>query len=484
MGGMIGGKGLLCFYTIFLARVLGTSDLGLYFLGITIVGFFAVLSNVGLNVGVTRFVAIYNRGNDLPRTKGAVLISIIITLLPSLAIVGIIFLWGDFVATFVFHKPELGNVIKLLSLSIPFDSLMWVFLAATRGLKFMQHTVYTENLAWVGLRFLFALFFLYGLGMEFKGVLLAHVASSFFSAGLAFHYANKLIPLVDKKVTPIFEVRSLLKFSIPMGFSIFLGNLTRQIDILMLGLFVSATDVGIYSIAVRIIILAEGVFQVFVPIFNTFVAELHDRKELSKLSNLLKVITRWNVTISFPVFLALLFFPGFFLHFFGLGFVQASSCLSILVIAHLFGSISGLPSSIIFMSGKSDITFKNNFAMLLLNIMLNYLLIPKYGILGAAIATGISLVLIAFIRIIEVYYLMKIHPFKMDLWKPLAGGLISLTVILSLHRSFFIEGTIFMIILLSMFFLIYYSLIYFFKLSEEDLYIKAIIKKKLESFIR
>lgn len=484
LGGVIGGKGLLLFYTIFLAKVLSPRELGLYFLGITIVGFLAVLSNIGLRIGVTRFVAIYNGKNDPQRMKGTILISVGITLLPSLTMAGIVFLLGDFVSTFIFHKPELGKVIKLLSLSIPFDSLMWIFLAATRGLKFMHYTAYIENLAWIGLRFLFALLFLFGFGMRLEGVLLAYLVSSFFSACLAFYYVNKLIPLVDKKLTPIFEVKNLLKFSIPMVFSIFLGNLTRQIDILMLGLFISAAMVGIYSIAVRIIAFAEVVFRIFLPIFNPFVAELHDKKEFSKLSNLLKAITRWNVTISFPIFLCLLFSPGFFLHFFGTEFIQASICLSILTIAHLFSSVSGLPSSIIFMSGRSDITFKNNSAMLLLNVILNYLLIPKYGILGAAIATGISLVLIAFIRIVEVYYLMKIHPFRTDLWKPIIGGLISLVIILFLYKGFLIPGNTFMIILFLIFSLIYCSLIYFFKLSEEDLYIKAIIKKKLGSFIR
>ncbi len=444
----------------------------------------AVLSNLGLNVGVTRFVAIYNGKNDAHRVKGTVLTATIITLVPSLIMTSAVFMLADFVATLVFHKPELGNVIKLLSLSIPFDSLMWIFLAATRGLKLMQYTVYTENLTSIAVRFLFALVFLFGFGMELEGIAFAYVVSSFLSAGLSFYYANKLIHLTDRKLTPILEVKSLFKFSIPMVFSIFLGNLTRQIDILMLGLFASAAGVGIYSIAVRLIVLAEVIFGAFAPIFNPFVTELHEKKEFLKLSNLLKAITKWNVTISFPIFLSLLFFPGFFLHIFGTSFIQASSCLSILVIAHLVSSTSGLPSSIIFMSGRSDITFKNNFALLVLNSVLNYLLIPKYGILGAAIATGISLVLMTFARIIQVYYLMAIHPFKIDLWKPLTAGSISMLIIFSLYTIFGIKANTSMIILLSAFFLMYYSLLYVFKLSEEDMYMKAIIEKKIGSLLR
>ena len=484
LSGTIAGKGLLFFYTIFLAKILGVSDLGLYFLGITIVGFLTVLCTLGLNVGVVRFTSIYSGRNDLSRMKGTVLISSVIVLLPSLVIVGIIFLFGDVISITIFHKPKLAIVIKLLSLSIPFNSLMQIFLASTRGLKLMQYTAYVENLAWVGLRFLFTVFFFYGLRLGLKGVVSAYITSSIFAAGLAFYYASKLIPLVDRKITSIFDARSLLKFSIPMVFSILLYSLMSQVDILMLGLFVSSAKIGIYSVAVRIIALAIVISQAFTPIFNSFIAELHDKKELVKLSNLLKVITRWNITISFPIFLSLLFFPGFFLHIFGKEFIQGSNCLSILVIAHIFNSISGLPSSIIFMSGRSDITLKNNLAILIINGVLNYLLIPRYGIIGAAFATGTSFILLAIIRITAVYCLMKIHPFMVDLWKPIMAGFISLVIILFLQRNLGIEKDIFIVLLLSMFFLLYSSLIYIFKLNEEDIYIKTIIKEKLISLIR
>ena len=202
LGGSIGGKGLLFLYTVFLAKVLGPSDLGLYFLGITIIGFLTVLSTLGMDAGVIRFVAIYNGKNDLSRTKGTILISAALTLVPSLIMVSIIFLVGDLIAIYIFHKPELGSVIKLLSLAIPFDSLMRIFLAATRGFKLMEYSVYTENLAWVGIRFLFALFFLYGLGMGLEGIVFAYVASSVASMVIAFCFVNRLIPLLGKKRCP------------------------------------------------------------------------------------------------------------------------------------------------------------------------------------------------------------------------------------------------------------------------------------------
>jgi len=483
-GGTLSGKALLFFYTIFIAKVLGAKALGVYFLGITIIGLLTILCSLGLDTGVVRFVAIYSGRNDLSRMKGTVLLSSAISILSSVFVACIIFLFSDVISIYIFHKPELGNVIKLLSLSIPFISLKKVFLASTQGLKFMQYTAYTENVFDISLRFLFTLLFLYGLKLRLRGVVLAYVASCMFSAGLAFYYAKKLVPLLDKKIAAVFEIRNLLRFAIPMVSSRLIFNLMRNVDVLMLGLFVSAPGVGIYSVIVRITTLALAISGAFLPIFNPFIADLHYKKEFEKLSDLLKTITRWIIMINFPIFLCLIFFPMFFLNIFGKEFIEGSTCLSILAIALLFDSTAALPNCIIFMSGRSDIMLKNSITILITNIILNYLLIPRYGISGAALATSISLVLLAIIRIIEVYYLVKIQPFRIDIWKPLTSGLISLIVILVLHRNFLIKGNAMMIALFSIFFLLYFSLLYFFKLSKEDFYIKRALNNKLTSLIK
>ena len=484
LSGNMAGKALLFFYTIFLARVIGANDLGLYFLGFTIVRFFAILSTLGLDVGVIRYVAIYQRRNDVRRLKGTVLFAAAISIIPSLVLMGLLFFLGNFIATYIFHKPELGVVVKLFALSIPFESLMRIFLAATRGLKFMQYGAYTEQITWVGLRFVLAIFFLYGLGLGLNGVVLAYVVSSIVAAGLAFYYANKLIPLLDKKTRPLCEIKKLLNFSIPMVFTILLHDLMSHVDILMLGLFVTASEVGIYTVAVRIIMLAQVFFMAFQPIFQPFVAELHDKKEFERLSNLLKMITQWSITISLPIFLVLLFFPAFFLDFFGKEFVAGSGCLSVLVVSFILSTTSNLPSTIIFMSGRSGLSLINNLLTLITNTILNYFLIQRFGVIGAAFSTGISFVLLAVIRLVEVYILMKIHPFSLSLWKPITAGTVSLILILFLCKTYLLQTDSTMFFLLPMFFILYCFLIYLQKLDKEQIYIVEIIKSKILSFVR
>jgi O-antigen/teichoic acid export membrane protein len=483
--GFLGGRGVMFVLTFFLAKSLGPNDLGVYFLGITIIGFLTVLAPLGTDVGVVRFVAIYVSRNDISRAKGTILTAAGLTLAVSFIIILFTWLLADFVGSKVFHERALSATLKLLVLATPLDSLMNVFLGGTRGFKLMQYSAYTKNLFWIGSRFVLAILLIWVFGMGLQGAILAYLGSSVLSATVALYYLNKLLPLNDFSIHPRFEPRGLVKFSVPMVFSTVIHNLMRQTDVLMIGVFLSATQVGAYSVAVRLIIVAEVFFMAFQPIFHPFVAELHDLKEFKRLSNLLKVLTHWGVAASFPIFLCLLAFPTFFLRFFGKGFLQAASCLSVLALAHIFSSLSSLPNAMIFMSGRSDITLKNNTALLVTNVALNYLLIPKLGILGAAMGTGISLLVIALIRIIEVYQLMKVHPFRLYLLKPVGAGSIALATTVFFHKTLLHDGNVFVTgTLLAGFLLLYILLLCLFKLNKEDLYIKDVIRSKFMTAVK
>lgn len=484
LAGNFVGKSIFFAYTLFIANCLGADVLGLYCLALALVQFLAVLANLGMNIGVTRFVAIFNERQDQPRLKGTVLATILLTLFSSVTFAAALVLLADFLSTSVFHKPELKVALAILALSIPFDCLMHICLASTRGLKFMHYTVYIENLTAISLRFVFAFFLVCVLQMGLKGVTFAYLLSSMVSSVLAFHYANKHFRLVDSRTPAIFEVTQLLRFAVPMLFSELLYNLSRRIDILMLGFFVSTAGIGIYSVAQRLLVIVDALFQAFRPILNPFVAALHYKADIDRLSDILKVITRWALTLSFPVFLSLFFFPSFFLSFFGTEFMQGTECLTVLLVGNFFGGVSALSDSVLFMSGRSDLCLKNNIFIICFNTLLNYLLIPKFGILGAAYATGMSLFLISLFRLSEVYLFLKIHQFRKDLWKPLTAGLVAICSVLILQNVVSSDSRLFVILLLIMLFTLHFALICLLKLAKEEIYIKRIIIGRVLSLVK
>jgi len=479
--GTVVGKGLYLLYTIFLARVLGIDDLGLYFLGLSIVFFLGVIGNMGLNAATVRFTAIYNADEGRQKLKGITIAAPALSFLFGMTLVVLVFVLGDATAEGIFHKPALGSILKIFALSIPFECAMRVLLGSTQGLKLMGYTAFTENVLWVAARFVFTVIFLYGFGMKVEGAAWGYTVSSVISAGAALYFANRHIPLFDRKDLPVFEYKKILKFSFAMVFSDTVYNLLGQADVLILGLFTTSANIGIYSVALRVVVMAQIVFNIFVPVFNPFISELYDRNNLAKLSKLLKVITRWNVMVSFPIFMSIICFPGVFLRIFGGEFLKATSCLLVLVLARILSAPSILPNSMLAMSGKPELQLANNIVILVLTVVLNYALVPRYGILGAAIATGISLVGVTAMRIVEVYRLMKIHPFAYSLVKPVICGLVAFLVSYGLQRFVGSDNYGINLGMLAIFYIIYAVGIWSMKFSEEDIYLKNLVRNKITS---
>jgi len=480
--GTVLGKTLLFFYTVLIARWLTQDDFGVYILGTTIIMYLSSVSDLGLNISSTRYVAIYKARHDAARLKGIVITASVITGVVSLFVVCIVQVLSGATAYYIFHEPRLGSVLRVLSVSLPFECLMRTFLRSTQGLKLMHYTALTENVLWILFRIIMTLLLIFGFQMKLGAATWAYTLSSIVCCIMAFLFLNKHIPVFDRRVKAVFETRSVLKFSIPMALSVFLGNVSRQIDILMLGVFVSISELGLYSPAGRLILLAEFVYQVFNPIFNPFVSELTEKKQFTKLGGLLKVITRWNVIMSLPVFLSLIFFPNVFLLLFGQNFIQASTCLVILVLAHLVSSLSSLPSTMIFMSGRSDLTAKNNMLILVLNVGLSYFLIPRYGIVGAAVSTGISLIFLGTLRIMEVYQLMKVHPFSWSLWKPIFAIFLALPVILIpkfLFPTLLDDNVVLSVLDMFVFLFVYSGVVILLRLDKEEIDIMKLVRNKV-----
>ena len=479
LSGNMSGKVLLFLLTLYIARTLGAGEVGIYFLGLTIIHVMAVIALAGMDVGIVRYVAIYTGRKDAQRVKGTIISAIVVSSAISWVIAFGVFAASDFCSVHLFHKPELGTILKLLSFTIPFETFMKVMLAVTRGLKLMQYAAFIQNVIWIGLRLVLTIVFVGFFKIGLVGVVWAYLASSVIAASIAFYYANRSVPFFNSEEKIAFNIKELINFSVPMVFTVLIYDVMCHIDVLMLGVFLPAEEIGIYTVTVRMLSFAQVIFVAFQPIFQPFVAELHDKKEFDRLSGLLKNITHWSVSISLPFFLSLLVFPGFFLSIFGQEFEAGSACLIVLTVAFFVNAISNLPASMLFMAGRSDLSLKNNLLVLSINALLNYVLIPAHGLIGAAYATGASFLLLATIRIAEVYHLMALHPFRPTLIKPFAAGLISFLLIHSLGTVGQIECGLWQTSLMLLIgFIIYSILLIYFRLNPEEREVIDIVMNK------
>jgi O-antigen/teichoic acid export membrane protein len=190
------------------------------------------------------------------------------------------------------------------------------------------------------------------------------------------------------------------------------GVLLRKIDKIMIGIYEYTELVGIYSIADRLGTLPNMILISSNMIFSSIISELFYKRELKILESLYITITKWLIVLTLPIAITIIIFSKVILNFFGQEFISGSSSLIILSITHLINAASGTNTLILSLSGHQKLSFYNNIAMIVLNIGMNSILIPKMGILGAAIATGASIMTVNIIRTVEVKYLVGIIPYN------------------------------------------------------------------------
>ena len=287
----------------------------------------------------------------------------------------------------------------------------------------------------------------------------------------AFYYLIKVSSVHKKLPVPIYERKEIVSFSLPLSFIAYLSVITLYTDSLMLGYFMSTFEVGIYAAVARLALLIELPLTSFNNIFGPMISEFYSRNEMGKLEDLFKVVTKWVFTLSLPIYLILVLFAQQIIGIFGHDFEVGAVALIIYGAGELINAVTGASGTIIMMTGRPKINLLNSIAFGLCIVMLNYFLIPKYGIIGAAAATGFAIALINILKVLQVYLILRIHPYKLNYLKPIIAGLLSLLIV-ALIRGNLQSVSISMAILFLLLFLASYGLfLYLFKFEEEDQYI-------------
>ncbi|MFX0142355.1 MAG: flippase, partial [Candidatus Hodarchaeota archaeon] len=370
-------------------------------------------------------------------------------------------------------------VLKLLAVSLPFYTNMLISLSSTQAFHTLKYRVYVENFMNPTLNAILFLF-LFLLGWKLESVTAAYVLSFIVCAVLAFFYLKKLFPeILDAKIKPIFESKKLLKFSQPLLFIGFLNVIMMWTDSLMLGYFKSGVEVGIYNTAVKTAFFINFIIISFTSIFAPTISELYDKKKIKLLESLFKIITKWILALCLPIFLAIVLLSKNILLLFGNQFVSGYISLTILSVAHLINSAVGSVQYMLMMSEREKMALYITFGVCVLNFILNLILVPKYGINGAALATGTSIVVLNIIMLIDVYKHLGIHPYNLKYIKPLLAGLVVAGLGIILRK--YLQASnhlLYLPIHVTIYFIIYFLGLKVLKFDEQDQLILHTIRLK------
>ena len=232
---------------------------------------------------------------------------------------------------------------------------------------------------------------------------------------------------------PRYVLRELFSFSAVSWAASLAGTGLVWADTIILGIYRSAREVGVYSVATRLTLLATVVLSALTSAFAPQIADLYRRGNLDRLSSLYRVVTSWILRLSLPAFVVLVVFPKPLLRIFGPGFAAGAAVTVILAAGQLFDVATGPTGYMLVMSGRPILTMANNLCALVLNIGLNVYLIPRYGIRGAAVAWALSIALINVAKVVQVWATMRMLAFDAGFMKGCVAGAASLVAGVGVH---------------------------------------------------
>ena len=478
--GMFIGYFLAYLTRIVIARWLGPTDYGLLSLGIVVLGIATTLSLVGLTTGSMRHISFFKGKKDFRRIKGTIITALKISLPLSIVLSIIFFLLSEKIAILFFHNADLIPILKVFSIVIPFSVLLEITVSCIQGLQISKYKVYAKDIIFEVLKIGSAMLFIL-LGYGIFGVVVGWAFSIIVASIVSFYYLEKTFPVIKKKIKANFTKIDLLSFSWPLTFSSFLYLIINWADIMMIGYFKAASDVGMYNAALPTASLLIVIFTAFSFLFTPVMSELFSKKKMEELKKVLKVTARWIFILTFPVFLLMFFFSDSILSIlFGEEFILASMSLSILSVGYFFTIITGLSGWLILSMGRTKIILLITSVIAVSNIALNFVLIPIYGITGAAIAMSLSMIFGYALSVIILYRMIGATPYSFSYLKPFFAGIVS-CVFLFLINEFLIQGTQALYVMLSftIFIIIYFILLLVFKtLNQEDMMILRSLERR------
>jgi len=349
----------------------------------------------------------------------------------GLSLLFILLIWFPGLALFkLFYEvnfaANLWFVLSVMVIVAPLISAYWIILAATQGLKIMKYDAAVNG----GFRPLMLLICLVGswyIWPNLKGMgigfIIAH--SLVFIVSTIIYFRNFSFSKQFNALSSFTMDHELLKFAIPQNINMTLNRFITGVDVLMLPMFgISAVQVGYYAAGSMIIREVRNIKLIFSTAFAPQIVRLFDSGRIRELSYHFSETSRWVTAISIPIlFTIAIFRQDLLLLIYGEYIYDTLFMLFLLPVPYLYGSFS-LAGNIIIMTGHSRLSLMNTVISSLANVGLNIWLIPHFGLIGAAAASSLTMLLLSMLELTETYIVVRALLLFKKVFQPHIAGLL------------------------------------------------------------
>jgi len=457
-------------YQIVLARAGGTAEFGLFFLGVSTITVAGGIATVGLDLGVARFAPLYLGKGDDSRLRGVLRYSILLSTVAGAAAGAVLWLSAGPVAARLLGMPDMVEIIHICALCLPFYVSGRVLVKTVVAFQKIGYRVALKQVLSPVVRFILT-FLLVAAGMGARGAIWAFLASEVISwAALLWLLNFRVYPLLRPAgEKSVFDRKVFFAYCLPLFLAGVIDLLLHYTDAFMTGYFLEEVQVGLYGTAVRLTALVALGTELLNPMFLSIITQQHEAQDTAGVVSTFNNNNRWFCYITLPVAAILVTLPVESMALiWGESYTAGAWALAILTIGRVFFYLANTSTYLLYMHGATRLILAVNLFSALLNVALNWILIPRVGITGAALATAISLSCQAILVIVAARFYHREPGLQVFFPRILAAAVLPLAVVLALKNVLQL-GWIELIGVGLIYLAIYFLLLKFFRaFSEQD----------------
>jgi O-antigen/teichoic acid export membrane protein len=317
-------------------------------------------------------------------------------------------------------NAQLTDFIRTFALFVPASALSLAVFAATRGFATMRPTVLVDKIARPALQPLLVLVAIAAgagstvIALAYLGPYLPALAAGLAWLALLLRRAERPRdggpdPQPARSTGRL--VGEFWRFTGPRGLAAIFQTTSLWLNTLMVGALRSTADAGIYAASSRYLTVAAMAAVAIRQVLAPKLSELLARRSTARAAVVYQSTTAWLVAINWPIYLVLLTFGPALLAVFGRDFAGGEVVLVVLAVTMLVATAVGPVDVVLLMGGGSTWNLVNTVVALGANLALNVVLIPRYGLVGAAAASAAGTLLNNLLPLGQVWWSMGLHPF-------------------------------------------------------------------------
>jgi O-antigen/teichoic acid export membrane protein len=424
LGSVLGG-GLGFVFGVVMARLLVQGDFGLLVLAVNLLTAGAAVTIAGADYAAIRHVA----AARAPGAKrGAMVAPVRLVMMLNLCVAAAVAVFAEPISRDLLGQPDFTRVLRAAALTLPLTVLAQMFSACLSGLEHARGELVRKVIEQGGRIALGVLVVALGFGVVGATLSMAGAAAA---AAVAVGY-TLWRSLPRGGVTQRTGARVIFAFAWPQAVANVATQLWVVAALVILSRSTDARTVALFGAAFAISQLPLLVYNAFTYRFSPAIARLWDRNEKEALGELLKSVTRWVAMFAVPLYAVAIALPAPLLQIYGSKYRSAAVALALMTIATLLNALAGPVERALIMTGLVRLEMATNVVATVLVVGVALVLIPRYGLTGAAVSALLYTIVRNIAKTYLLYQRVGMTALSLSLVRPLAAATVASLMVAAL----------------------------------------------------